>query len=493
MLKKIRTFLAVVFFILVTLLFLDITGTLHRYLAWTAKIQLLPAVLSLNLVIVALLVILTLVFGRVYCSVICPLGVMQDIFAFLGRLGKRNPYKFSKERRWLRYGVLVLFILAMCAGLNALAAVIAPYSAYGRIAANLLRPAYGWCNNILAWFAERAGSYAFYSTEIWMKSLPSLVLAAVTLIVLGFLAWRYGRAYCNNICPVGTVLGLFSRFSLLKIRIVEDKCVSCGRCGRHCKASCLDSKNHTVDYSRCLVCGDCIGQCHEKALVYSLPVRKKSSKEPATPESAGRRAFLVGTAIAATATLLAQEKKKVDGGLAVIEDKQAPERKRPVHPAGSVSSGNLRRHCTACQLCVAECPEGVLRPSTSLEAFMQPEMSYEKGYCRTDCNRCSAVCPTGAIRPVSLEDKVSIQTGHAVWIRKNCVVIKDGVQCYMCSSVCPTGAVSLVPLNPEDGESPKVPAVDTAKCIGCGACENMCPSRPLSAIYVEGHDVHKTI
>ncbi len=493
MLKKIRIALAVVFFILITMLFLDFTGSLHRWLSWTAKVQFLPAILSLNLLVVALLLVVTLVFGRIYCSVICPLGVMQDVFSFFGKRGKRNPYKYKKERRWLRYGVLAVFIIALCLGLNAFTVLISPYSAYGRIAANILKPLYILGNNALAYFAERLDSYAFYSVDVWVKSLASLAVALLTLLVLGVLAWRGGRTYCNNICPVGTILGMLSRVSLLKIRIAEDKCISCGRCGRYCKASCIDSKNHTIDYSRCVVCGDCMGQCHEKALVYGLP--KLGLNEGGTPsiENKSRRAFLLGTAIAATAALFAQDKKKVDGGLALIEDKTAPPRNTPVHPAGSISARHLQQHCTACQLCIAECPNDVLRPSTDLKTFMQPEMSYEKGYCHTDCNRCSTVCPAGAILPVTPEEKVSTQIGHAVWIRKNCVVIADKQQCYMCSSVCPAGAISLVPLDKYDEESLKVPAVDAAKCIGCGACENMCPSRPLSAIYVEGHEVHKLL
>ncbi|MCD8281984.1 MAG: 4Fe-4S binding protein, partial [Prevotella sp.] len=321
MLRTIRIILAAVFFILITLLFLDFTGVISHYFAWLAKVQFLPAVLSLNLVIIALLLVVTLVFGRIYCSVVCPLGVMQDIFAFFGRRRKRNPYKFSKEKRALRYGVLVVFVLALCFGFNAIAAIIAPYSAYGRIAVNILRPVYLWGNNLLAYLAERIDSYAFYGVDVWVKSGASLACAAVTLFILAFLAWRYGRLYCNAICPVGTVLGLFSRFSLLKIRIKEERCVSCGRCSRQCKASCIDSRTHVIDYSRCILCGDCIGKCNEKALVYGLPERKKHGAEPHEPEDKSRRAVLLGMALAGGATLLAADRKKVDGGLAVIEDK----------------------------------------------------------------------------------------------------------------------------------------------------------------------------
>ena len=171
MLRKIRLTLAVLCFATVTLLFLDFTGTLHTWLGWTAKIQFLPALLALNVGIVGFFVLVTLVFGRVYCSVICPLGVMQDIIAWMGKKQKKNRYCYSPAKSWLRYGVLAVFVVAMIAGIGSLVALLAPYSSYGRIASNLFTPLYVWGNNLLAYFAERADSYAFYETEVWLKSL----------------------------------------------------------------------------------------------------------------------------------------------------------------------------------------------------------------------------------------------------------------------------------------------------------------------------------
>jgi formate hydrogenlyase subunit 6/NADH:ubiquinone oxidoreductase subunit I len=125
--------------------------------------------------------------------------------------------------------------------------------------------------------------------------------------------------------------------------------------------------------------------------------------------------------------------------------------------------------------------------------LMQPVMSYERGYCRPECNRCAEVCPTDAIRPITVEEKTSTQVGHAVWIKKNCVAVNDHVDCDNCARHCPTGAIEMVPLDPNDELGAYVPAINEAKCIGCGACENLCPARPFSAIYVEGHEVHKEI
>ena len=183
----------------------------------------------------------------------------------------------------------------------------------------------------------------------------------------------------------------------------------------------------------------------------------------------------------------------MDGGLAELEDKVAPERQTPLTPPGSLSFEFFAQHCTGCQLCVSECPNNVLRPSTDLLHLMLPEMSYERGHCRPECTRCGEVCPAGAIKPIDKEEKSSTQIGHAVFIEKNCVAVTDGVECGNCSRHCPAGAIEMVALNEEDEESPWVPAVNEEACIGCGACEYVCPARPFSAIMVEGHEVHKMI
>lgn len=508
MARKLRIILAAFFFICITLLFLDFTGTLHRWLGWMARIQFLPAVLALNFGVVAVMVIITLLFGRVYCSVICPMGVFQDIISWIhGKTKKKNRFRFRfrKANNLLRYGVLILFIIAMLAGANAIAALIAPYSAYGRIASNLFAPVYQLANNILAYFAEAADSYAFYSKEVWIKSLPTFVIAAVTFVVIFIMAWKGGRSYCNSICPVGTLLGTLSRFSVFAPVIDESKCRACGLCGRQCKSSCIDMKAHSIDYSRCVVCMDCMDTCREGAIKYRLRRKAagalgkgadKSSGKPGHDIDRGRRAFMTSAILAAGATgasALKAQDMKVDGGLAEILPKRAPERKTRITPAGSLGLSHFSQHCTACQLCVSVCPNDVLRPSVSLSSLMQPEMSFERGYCRPECTRCSEVCPAGAILPVTREEKSSIQTGHAVLDYEICVAYSDGTSCGNCARHCPAGAIKMVRKDPEDSSSIRIPVVNESRCIGCGACENLCPARPVSAIHVEGHEVHRTI
>lgn len=493
MLRKIRIALAAVMFIGITLLFLDFTGTLYQWASWMPKIQFLEAVLALNIVVIVALILLTLIFGRMYCSVICPLGIMQDIFAWFGKRAKKNRYSYSKEVKWLRYPMLLLFIIALVAGVGVVFQLLAPYSTFGIIATNLLQPVYIAGNNVLASIAEASDSYLFYHEDIWLRSLPSLLIAAVMLIILFVLAWRNGRTYCNTICPVGTVLSFFSRFSWLKIHFDSDKCRNCSLCSKNCKSACIDFKNHTVDYSRCVVCGNCIESCKFGALKYGRSNQNTQSTQNNSTDSS-RRAFLIGTALASTAVMAQKKEKLMDGGLAAIADRVIPERQTPLTPPGSLSAQHIAQHCTGCQLCISECPNQVLRPSTNLMTMMQPVMSYERGYCRPECTHCSEVCPAGAIKPITPLEKTSIQIGHAVWIKKNCVAVNDDVPCGNCARHCPTGAIEMVPLDPDDGDSPMVPAINEATCIGCGACENLCPGKDgQTAIMVEGHEVHREI
>lgn len=502
MLRIIRITAAIVCFAAITLLFLDFTGTLHTWLGWLAKIQFLPAVLALNMGVVLFLIALTFVFGRVYCSVICPLGVFQDIISWISGKRKKNRFRYSPAKRWLRYSVLAVFIIAMVSGFNALAILLAPYSAYGRIASNLFAPVWQWGNNLLAYLAERAGSYAFYEVDVWIKSISTLLIAVVTLVVLFILAWRSGRTYCNTICPVGTILGFISRYSVFKPMIDTTKCNSCGLCARNCKASCINPKAHEIDYSRCVACMDCIEKCKHGAIKYTrrTPKTVKDGSVPLetshiSPTSAdnSRRSFLSSSAIFATTAILKAQEKKVDGGLAAIEDKKIPNRENKIFPAGALSARNFTQHCTACQLCVSVCPNQVLRPSGNLMTLMQPEMSYERGYCRPECTKCADVCPAGAIHPITIADKSATQIGHAIWVKENCVPLTDGKECGNCARHCPTHAIQMVPSNPDISDSPKIPVVNEERCIGCGACENLCPSRPFSAIYVSGHLMHRVI
>lgn len=521
MLKHSRRILALIFFLGLNWLFLDFTGTAQGCVGWMAKLQLLPALLALNWVVVLALVVITLLMGRVYCSVICPLGVMQDVISWIAgklhinktkrRFG-RFGYQNSKGLQILRITLFALFIVCLLAGFGTFVQLLAPYSSFGRMVTMLLKPLYEMGNNLLADRSEAAGNFDYYQVEVWMRSMPVFIIAAVSFVVIAVMAWIDGRFYCNNLCPVGTLLGGLSSRSVLGVRIDADKCKSCRLCEKACKGSAIfiptkeeraQGLKPSVAGSRCVDCFDCLDKCQHDAIHFAKAACSKpaatETSEAKTEDGPTRRAFLTATATVLAAGVVKAEEKTTDGGFKALVGKERPTRQTPICPPGSISLRHLQKHCTGCQLCVSECPNGVLRPSSDLMHLMMPESSYERGYCRPECTRCSDVCPAGAIIKFDGDKKerqavkASTKVGTAHWVKENCIVLNDGVSCGLCSRRCPSGAITMVPTVADDPKSPQIPVVDEERCIGCGACENLCPARPFSAIYVEGIEEQRTI
>ena len=466
MLRKIRIAAAALFFAGITLLFVGIG---HQWWGWMAKLQFLPSCMALNFAAIAFVLLLTLVFGRIYCSVICPMGVFQDLVIRVRKLlspkGRKPKRHFVKEPRIVRYGVLALVIVTALTFSQLLLTVLAPYSAYGR----MIRSIVG---------LSRGESLA-----------PALLItAAATLVVICVCAWIWGRGWCNTVCPVGSVLGLVSRFSLFKVSIDQSQCVSCRKCEKGCKSSCIDIDTHTIDHSRCVDCFDCLDSCPKGGIKFRFSLPRKAKTVPVTESvDKGRRAFMATTALVGGSLALGAQNKRLDGGLADVIDKTSPERSERLVPFGAESVKDFYDRCTACQLCVSNCPNGVLRPSTDIGHFLQPQMGYEKGWCRPECTTCSQVCPAGAIRPLKAEEKLTHKIGTAKVNLSLCLAAKDEAGCGNCSRHCPVGAVRMVKT---DGYHRSIPVVAEAQCIGCGACEYLCPARPISAITVDGISVH---
>lgn len=466
MLRKIRIAAAALFFAGITLLFVGIG---HQWWGWMAKLQFLPSCMALNFAAIAFVLLLTLVFGRIYCSVICPMGVFQDLVIRVRKLlspkGRKPKRHFVKEPRIVRYGVLALVIVTTLTFSQLLLTVLAPYSAYGRMVRSIVG-------------LSRGESLA-----------PALLItAAATLVVICVCAWIWGRGWCNTVCPVGSVLGLVSRFSLFKVSIDQSQCVSCRKCEKGCKSSCIDIDTHTIDHSRCVDCFDCMDSCPKGGIKFRFSLPRKAKTGPVTESvDKGRRAFMATTALVGSSLALGAQNKRLDGGLADVIDKTSPERSERLVPFGAESVKDFYDRCTACQLCVSNCPNGVLRPSTDIGHFLQPQMGYEKGWCRPECTTCSQVCPAGAIRPLKAEEKLTHKIGTAKVNLSLCLAAKDEAGCGNCSRHCPVGAVRMVKT---DGYHRSIPVVAEAQCIGCGACEYLCPARPISAITVDGISVH---
>ena len=228
--------------------------------------QLAPACLAFNLVVLGCVAGVTLLAGRIYCSVVCPLGVFQDIALWLRRRFWRTDFAYRQGRHVLRVACVLLFALLTVCGMASLAGLVEPYSAYGRFATHILEPLAASCANVVADLAMKWGHPCMLKTEIFVRGWAALGFAAVSFVMLWVLAaWR-GRLFCNTVCPAGAVLGLLAAKAPIKIRLDTAKCIRCGLCAKACKAECIDVSNCAVDQSRCVRCFDCLGACRRGAI-----------------------------------------------------------------------------------------------------------------------------------------------------------------------------------------------------------------------------------
>lgn len=500
-LKKIRVTIAIVVAATFTFLFIDYAGVLPNTLL--THFQFVPALmtaLSFSVLPLLLLIVITLLFGRIYCSVLCPLGIEQDFVAWLSKLllkvFKRNKkYSYSKPKTALRWSIFGTFAISLIVSFTFIVGILDPYAQFGRIATHLFKPVYLFLNNILADYFEYTEDYYILPVKITIISTFSFVIAVVSFLVTTVLAALYGRTYCNTICPVGTLLGLLSKFSLLKININDEKCNSCGLCAMKCKSSCIDTKNNTIDHSRCVECFNCINVCNKNAISYSISRNKKrqitAGNNTENTNGVAKRQLIKMSLAATLGTLLVPSIIKSQNNK--IKN-LAPTRRIPVTPPGSISHQHLTKYCVSCHLCIAKCPQGVIKPSENelgLSGKMQSVLDFSDGYC-TNCAVCAEVCPTHAI--IGLGNiKEQTQIGFAVFDEERCVVTTKNISCGKCAEVCPTNAITMVK---SKRTKFTIPQVDKTKCIGCGKCEYFCPTKSINnkkAIWVQGNKVHSTI
>ena len=494
-LKKIRVAVSLIILLLITFVFIDFSNTFSGDIIQAILfLEFIPSLL--NFIKIAgfaaigfiFIILLSLLFGRIYCSTICPLGTLQDIVIWIRKKTSRR-FRFAKQRSFnqLRYSILIISIAFLLFGWIHPLLLLDPYSNYGRIVANLVRPVYLLLNNLGAHGLESMEIYYLYRVEPGITHLSSILFSAGFFLLICWMSFKYARLFCNTLCPVGAFLGFLSRYSLYRIRLKQSICTSCGKCAAVCKAGCIDKDKKTVDFSRCVGCLNCLTSCPSGGVVFS-----KSRKEPETvplkPFDPGRREILSGALVlaasAASFPLLAQRHQKGKR----CKSPQEINRKYPITPPGAVSIDDFNAACTACHLCVSACPTHVIKPAFleyGLSGFMQPRMDYYANFCNFDCVVCTEVCPTGALRPLSLDEKHVLQLGKVRFVKHNCIVFTEGTDCGACSEHCPTKAVNMRPYK----QKLFLPVVNPDICVGCGACEYACPTEPKS-IYVEGNPVH---
>lgn len=494
-LKGIRVTLSLIFFIGITWLFLDFTELFpSAYFKTFTFLQFVPSVIKFITVggLMALgfilIIFINLLIGRVYCSSVCPLGIMQDIISFFSKKFRRKKFRFkySKPYNLLRYGILGIVVLSVLFGVIIILYLFDPYSTFGRFASDFVKPVYILGNNFIASIFEKMHIYAMYAVDIKPINWGAVIVPSIFLITVFWMSITKGRLYCNTICPVGSFLGLLSKVSVFKLHINESSCTQCGKCAFSCKSSCISIKTREIDSSRCVSCYNCVNSCSTGSVKYKLAWIPEKKTPPVSADSS-KRAFIIKSALITIGAI------GVSGIINAASNKKnlKPYKKKYLTtPPGSVSSEHFGDACTACHLCVSACPTGVLQPrflESGLSGLMQPYMDPSTNFCNFDCTRCGEVCPTGAILPLKIEQKKVTQIGIVTFVIDNCVVYTNGTSCGSCSEHCPTQAVRMVPYK---GKL-TIPEVTPDICIGCGACEHACPVRPYRAIYVEGNPIHK--
>ena len=358
----------------------------------------------LTLALFVLLAGITFVFGRIYCSLVCPFGILQEIIGFVkSKIIKNKAVK--RVNFPLKYFVAAIVWGLFAGGTVFVIRYIDPYSVF--------------------------------------VSSMSLAAAGLIVSVLALAAVIFkDRIFCTDFCPAGTVLGLLSKISPFKIYI-EDICISCGECERNCPSGCINSKEKTVDNETCVKCLKCLSVCPKGGIKYRIPQQK-------TQFNPKRRDFII------SAAALALFAGMVKAG-AELKDKIAEKIKDVILPPGAVNKERFLNKCLNCNLCVENCPNGIIKKTDG--EFGAVQIDYQKSFCKFDCNKCSKICPSGAIKRLSLDEKQKTRIGMAVINPDKCT------NCGECARICPNRAIII-----EKGRT----LLNALKCTGCGACKSTC-------------------
>ncbi len=493
-LRRFRILFSAIVFICFFLVFVDLKNLIPaKYINILLTLQFVPSILKffdLRTLITAgfiAVLILTLLTGRTYCSFLCPLGIGQDINSRIGgQIRKKfRRYGYKKPFTVIRYTLLAITVIVSLIWGVYMLTLLDPYSIFGRFMTYFTRPVVTVLNNLIEGILAKFDIYFLIHVPVVGYKPLVYIIPAFFALLIGGLSITKGRLYCNMICPVGTLLGLFSKLSLFRIKIDESTCTRCGRCSVGCKSSCIDFLKYNVDVTRCVDCFNCIKICPDKSISYGLVKMKKKTHET----DPGRRNFIAGSLLlflGIPSVLRGQEKK---APVATKQSTVKEDKTCPVCPPGGMSIEDFQKDCIACSLCISNCPTGVLQPAWleyGISGIMQPVMDYHRGFCNYNCTKCTEICPTNALHPLVLEAKKLTQLGQVHFIKDNCIVKNEKTACGACSESCPTKAVYMVPY---EGDL-VIPETNPEICIGCGQCEYSCPTTPYKAIFVNGNPVH---
>jgi polyferredoxin len=482
------------------------THTIYRNLVW-------------GLVIIAI----TMMVGRVWCNWMCPFGILHHFFGWMGN--RRNTKQMIESNRYRKIYAIKYYILAVMIAMAGLWIVPTIFDAPGQIVqayrgAELKQTGVSRMVAAVEIGISRAAEEHKRQNSslqiglldpiaLTVRSMTTAVLPtvhkatesvytepreywqawAVGLMFIGFLVanWWIPRFFCRVVCPLGALLGLFSRFAIWRIDRDPVRCTDCDLCLKGCEGA--SDPQGDLRKSECFVCLNCIDDCPHDALSFRFLPRKAS--EVAYP-AVGRRELLLsglfGLLFFPMARLSGGVKKNFNRGV--------------IRPPGSMAEDEFLRRCIKCDQCIRVCPTNVLQPAlfeAGVEGLWTPIMISKMGWCELNCTLCSQVCPTGAIREISIAEKLGsgpfegkgpVKTGTAFYNRGRCLPWAMDVSCVVCEEVCPVSPKAIFTRNVEVTNrwgamiELKQPYIDADKCIGCGICEHECPVKDDPAVYV---------
>ena len=459
------------------------------------------------------LLALTLVFGRIFCGWICPFGTLHHFFAWIlpskkGRGGPRVEANKTHEYQRAKYYLLYAFLLAalggsaigglfdpICIAVRSIGLGVIPAAQYlthrglGAVTMTGSRPLQGAADHTQDFLAQTVWqSHQFYFHQTW--------LIVFLLVALLFANRFIPRFWCRVLCPLGAFLGVFSRFALFGMEKDHAKCTDCNLCLVHCQGA--DSPQGGVKWRQdeCHMCMNCETACPEDVIKFRfLPNRKSAVTRP----DVQRRTALA----AAGAGALFLPSARIADSLDVNYHSKV------IRPPGAVEERAFLERCIRCAECMKVCPNNALHPAfleAGIEGIWTPILIARIGYCEHSCVLCGQVCPTGAIQKIGEKEKLGIgqppiKIGTAFYDQGRCLPWSMQTPCIVCEEFCPTSPKAIwveeveAPVRDSkpgpNGESPVMkqvrlqrPHVDPSLCIGCGACEKVCPVQDQPAVYI---------
>jgi polyferredoxin/formate hydrogenlyase subunit 6/NADH:ubiquinone oxidoreductase subunit I len=440
------------------------------------------------------LVIITFFFGRIFCGFVCPFGTIHHMVSYIKPSLKGQHMIDANQKRSdqrFKYFMLILLLMAALMGLN-FSGLLDPLAFLFRSLALAVFPGIG--TGIKELFGMMAQSDIKIINSIsygevlvspvfgyGYKAFKTAWFIGVLFLVTLFLNRIRPRFWCRILCPLGALLGIFARLSILRLEKHDEKCTDCNLCVKACQGAASPHPGQEWEPTECLFCFNCFNSCPEDAVAFKLKWPPMANKKA----DMGRRAVLGGLVAGISLPYLGL----LDGRVHKVSDA------RLIRPPGSLPEKDFLKLCQRCGLCMKVCPTNVINPTLSeagMAGFWTPNLIMTQGYCEYTCTLCGAVCPTGSIRKISIQEKIKdpVKIGSAYVDRGRCLPWSGNGPCIVCEEHCPTSPKAIylreALVAAPDGKkiSVKLPYVDLNRCVGCGICEFKCPIKGRPAIRV---------